>query len=78
MYISLHLGQLRVLVCVNIVEYYSRTEAKKKSNFMDDDYRFSSSVTAKLLSPILKSPELPDLDFGSFEISSTCLAAIPL
>ena len=27
---NVHLGQLRVLVCVNIVEYYSRIEAKKK------------------------------------------------
>ena len=42
MYIWLHLGQFTVLVCVNIVEYYGRS--KKKSNFKDDDYKFSSSV----------------------------------
>ena len=41
--IWLHLGQFTVLVCVNIVEYYGRS--KKKSNFKDDDYKFSSSVT---------------------------------
>ena len=43
------------------------------------NYKFASLVTPVFQKPVvLKSPEWPDLDFGSFEISNTCLAAIPL
>ena len=43
------------------------------------NYKFASPVTPVFQkSAVLKSPEWPDLDFGSFEISNTCLAAIPL
>ena len=42
-------------------------------------YKFASPVTPVFQKPaVLKSPEWPDLDFGSFEISNTCSAAIPL
>ena len=43
------------------------------------NYKFASPVTPVFQKPVvLKSPEWPDLDFGSFEISNTCSAAIPL
>ena len=43
------------------------------------NYKFASPVTPVFQKPaVLKSPEWPDLDFGSFEISNTCSAANPL
>ena len=43
------------------------------------NYKFASPVTPVFQKPVvLKSPEWPDLDFGSFEISNTFSAAIPL